>query len=164
MSNFLRGAAVIDTLLTPPQVETGTEPARARPSVTSRLAARLTPGRYDRQLAGGAPVSGNALAVHANRITARSQRDSLIDTLHKFQGIAAAPPSVPSARVLLDRTQIAAAAALIGDIVDRLADSRPVCARGIAMLRILLSDGSGPMYRTGRGCLNEELCIIIAAL
>jgi hypothetical protein len=41
---------------------------------------------------------------------------------------------------------------------------RPVRARGVARLRLLLSDGTGPLYRSGRGSLAAELRGVLAAL
>jgi len=40
----------------------------------------------------------------------------------------------------------------------------PVRARGIARLRMLLSDGTGPLYRPGRGSLGAALLGVLAAL
>jgi len=39
-----------------------------------------------------------------------------------------------------------------------------VRARGMARLRMLLSDGTGPLYRAGRGSLAAELRGVLAAL
>ncbi len=53
---------------------------------------------------------------------------------------------------------------VIDDITLLLHSPRPVRARGMARLRMLLSDGRGPMYRNGRGSLAAELRGVLAAL
>ena len=46
----------------------------------------------------------------------------------------------------------------------RLQSPRPVSARGMARLRLLLSDGVGPLYQFGRGDLAGRLGAALAAL
>lgn len=46
----------------------------------------------------------------------------------------------------------------------RLHSPRPVTARGMARLRLLLADGGGPLYRFGRGDLEGRLMAAFAAL
>jgi hypothetical protein len=64
----------------------------------------------------------------------------------------------------LHPTNIVAAEDLIDAITLRLHSPRPVSPRGMARLRVVLSDGSGPMYRFGRGDLNGRLGAALAAL
>ena len=59
---------------------------------------------------------------------------------------------------------IAAAEDVIDAITLRLHSPRPVSARGMARLRVVLSDGCGPMYRYGRGDLSGRLGAALAAL
>ena len=47
---------------------------------------------------------------------------------------------------------------------ERLTGPRPVSARGVARLRLLLSDGAGPMYWPGGGDLGAELRAVLAQL
>ena len=67
-------------------------------------------------------------------------------------------------RAHLDRPGHAGVEDLIYDVTSRLHARHPVRARGIARLRMLLSDGNGPLYRPGRGCLAAELRAVLAAL
>ena len=69
-----------------------------------------------------------------------------------------------SSRVGLHTTNIEAAEDLIDAITLRLHSPRPVSARGIARLRVVLADGTGPMYRFGRGDLGGRLGAALAEL
>jgi hypothetical protein len=53
---------------------------------------------------------------------------------------------------------------MIDDITLRLHSPRQVTARGMALLRILLADGGGPLYRYGRGDLYGKLTAAFTAL
>ena len=53
---------------------------------------------------------------------------------------------------------------LIYDVTSRLHARHPVRARGIGRLRMLLSDGNGPLYRPRRDGLAAELRGVLAAL
>ena len=68
-------------------------------------------------------------------------------------------PTIP-----LDRSAVAAAVGLIDQVVQRLTGPRPVSARGVARLRLLLSDGAGPMYWPGARGLGAELRAVLAQL
>ena len=67
-------------------------------------------------------------------------------------------------RVRVASAAVLHSAELIEAVHDRLADPFPVRSRGMARLRILLSDGSGPLYRTGQGTLTAALRGVLAAL
>ena len=69
-----------------------------------------------------------------------------------------------SARVPMHRANIASAEALIDEVRLRLHVPHPVSARGMARLRQLLSDGTGPLYRYGSGDLAGRLGAVLAAL
>jgi hypothetical protein len=55
------------------------------------------------------------------------------------------------------------AAEFVGAIVDRLRGAAPIRARGVELLRALLTDGGGPLYR-GRGGSADALRAVLAAL
>jgi hypothetical protein len=69
-----------------------------------------------------------------------------------------------SYRVPLNVPNIMAAEDRIDQVTLRLHSPRPVTARGIARLRVLLADGSGPMYLYGRGDLEGRLGAALAEL
>jgi hypothetical protein len=134
-------------------------------SVGARLKARLMPGRLDRLLAVGTrgPI-GSALALHAARITSASERNALAGTLGFALEMLQSSRPIPHPRIPLHRHNIAAVETLIETIASRLRSQRPVGARGMARLRAVLSDGSGPFYDGGKGDLEGRLGAVLAAL
>ena len=145
----------------------GREPggAQRRPPWTARLLARLRAAQYDRLLAVGvAPEAGSALAAHHLRLTSTAERHAVAGTLRRVLHDVrdAGPPA--SFRVPLHAANIAAAEDVIERLTLRLLGPRPVCARGMARLRLVLADGAGPLYRVGRGDLRGRLGAALAEL
>jgi hypothetical protein len=137
----------------------------SRISYGTRVMARLLAAKFDRMLAVGAtPAEGSPLAVHAARLTSVDEREALARTLRRSLDDARNHDARPSARVPLNVPNIVAAEDRIDQVTLRLHAPRPVSARGIARLRVLLSDGTGPMYRFGRGDLEGRLGAALAAL
>ena len=136
-----------------------------RATIGTRLAARLLAGKFDRMLAVGVPApAGSALALHAARLTSADEREAIAHTLRRTLGDARNREAPLSSRVPLNIPNIAAAEDRIDEVTLRLHSPRPVSARGVARLRVLLSDGAGPMYRYGRGDLEGRLGAALAAL
>jgi hypothetical protein len=143
-----------------------TDEARARPSVRARLIARLKAHSFDRMLAVGAPArAGSALAAHATRLTSTAEREAIARTLRRAVSDAHGTSAfVMSSRIPLHVPNILDAEETIDALTLRLHSPRPVNARGMARLRQVLSDGSGPLYRFGRGDLAGRLGAALAAL
>jgi hypothetical protein len=137
----------------------------SRASFSARLMARLFANKYDRMLAVGVSApAGSALAVHAERLTTVDEREGLAHSLRRSVGDARNRDAWMSSRVPLNIPNITAAENRIDQITLRLHSPRPVTARGMARLRVLLADGTGPMYRYGRGDLEGRLGAALAAL
>ena len=103
-----------------------------------------------------APAPRPSLAA---RVTARLRAHQLDRQL--AVGVQAHPASalaVHQARL----TSVAEREAIARTL--RLHSPRPVSARGMARLRVVLSDGCGPLYRFGRGDLNGRLGAALAEL
>lgn len=139
--------------------------ADAAPGWRARVSARFFAARYDREVdAGVSAEPGSALAVHLTRLSAVRERDELARALRvafrdAVEGADALRPRVPV------RTQpVLGASDIIAAILSRLDAPGQVRVRGIARLRMLLSDGRGPLYRTGSGSLNAALRGVHAAL
>jgi hypothetical protein len=118
----------------------------------SRLRARLFAGRLDREAEVGlVPLPGSSLAVHLARLASADERETLANDLR---------------HVLADLhpERLIACRGVIDDITALLRSPRPMRARGMARLRILLSDGTGPLYRNDRGSLAAALRGVLAAL
>lgn len=134
-----------------------------RPRLTARLAARLRAHAFDRRLAVGVPADpGSALAAHTARVTSAAERQALARALRQVRQRADAP--LWSSSVPVHADNVAAAGQLIDRLITRLETPGPVGARGMARLRLVLGDGSGPLYRCGRGDLAGRLGAALAAL
>jgi hypothetical protein len=132
---------------------------------TARLRARLFAGRLDREVELGlVPLPGSALAVHIARLTSVDEREALAHTLRQALAEVREHRRAFSARVPVQPERLAGCTGVIDDITLLLHSPRPVRARGMARLRLLLSDGTGPLYRAGRGSLAAELRGVLAAL
>jgi hypothetical protein len=135
------------------------------PSLGSRVIARLFAARLDQVVDACAPVRpGSAAAVHIARLTSAAERQQLAASLRSVVRDANAPPAGLSARVAVHRDRVIAASALIDTVIITLSSPLPVRARGVARVRLLLTDGSGPLYASGSGSLGAALRGIFAAL
>ena len=155
-----------DVLSSSANVRRATEAdALPRPSLRSRLTARLRADRYDRLLAVGVPApEGSALAAHEARLTSTAEREAIARSLRATVADARGRGLLLSSRVPLNVPNIVAAEDVIDAITLRLHSPRPVSARGMARLRQILGDGTGPLYRYGRGDLRGRLGAALAAL
>jgi hypothetical protein len=135
---------------------------------SQRIAARLFAGRYDREVERGVAVRpGSALAVHVARLASDRERGQLADALGSVVHLAAhGSGGAVTHAVPVRRAAIVAApvAGVIDDVTVRLRGPGPVRERGVARLRLLLADGTGPLYRAGHGSLAAEIRGVLAAL
>jgi hypothetical protein len=139
--------------------------AAPRPSLAARVTARLRAYQFDRQLAVGVPAPvGSGLAVHQARLTSVAEREAIASALRQAVRDARSGGTPLASRVPVHSTNVAAAEDLIDAITLRLHSPRPVSARGMARLRVVLSNGCGPMYERGRGDLVGRLGAALAAL
>jgi hypothetical protein len=136
-----------------------------RPSLAARLTARLRAYQFDRQLAVGVPAAeGSALAVHQARLTSVAEREAIARALRQAVHDVRTGGTPLCVRIPVHFKNVAAAEELIDTIALRLHSPRPVSARGMARLRVVLSDGCGPMYEHGRGDLSGRLGAALAEL
>jgi hypothetical protein len=138
--------------------------APASPPLT-RLRARLLASRYDRMLAVG--VVGprySALEAHARRLVTVAEREVVARSFMECLREARQPLTAWTARSWTHRPNVLAAADLIDKATLRLHSPRPVDPRGMARLRLLLGDGTGPLYVLGGGDLSGRLQAALAAL
>jgi hypothetical protein len=139
--------------------------ALPRPSMAARLSARFRAARLDRLIAVGVPArAASAQAAHEARLTSRAERDAIARSLRTTVADARGRGVLSSSRLPLHVPNITAAADVIGAVTLRLDSPLPVSARGMARLRLILSDGAGPLYRYGRGDLRGRLGAALAAL
>jgi hypothetical protein len=153
-----------------------TWPASARVSQRQRagwrrrtrwaLLARWHADTLDRALAAGAgPYAGALITVRAQQLTTARSRRRLAGGLARVRRDAVDELSGFTAVVAPDRHEVAAAAPEIAALERRLRDGERVDAAGVAMLRLLLTDGSGPLYDpVGAGSLARHLRAVAGAL
>jgi hypothetical protein len=132
----------------------------------SRLRAHLCARRLDRALAAGVPPDSRAdLSVRAHCLIGSRERLALARALRKL--IADAEPSARPMRfsVPICRRKVRRSRQTLVDLIDRLLADGPVDARGLAHLRLLLTDGAGPLFMRPRDDdLEPALARAVAAL
>ena len=124
-----------------------------------RLAARARAGQLDRELAGGAsPEASASLAARAMLLTSMPFRRDLATSLYRIVLAAGEEPPVQYAapkspavarppRIPLRQARISRSAGLLTELASRLVEPGPVPVAGVAMVSLLLADGTGPLYR-----------------
>jgi hypothetical protein len=136
---------------------------RVRP--WDRLKAQLCAAALDRALAAGSsPESSVALAVHAAHLHKGAQRSLLARSLRRV-GACSEAPSAQHPHAPFDRDAVRQARAELEALAVRLASSEPLDIRGVARVRTLLVDGTGPLYGGHQpGRLRRELVATLASL
>lgn len=130
------------------------------PTVRERFVTRLCAGKLDRELARGAcPEMSATLALRAYALVRLKERQDLADRLAEIVFEAEAPPRCRrGCQVPIQRARVLEAAENFRALIDTLRAPCPLPARGIASVRLLLSDGCGPLHHPGS---NESLGAIV---
>ena len=114
--------------------------------LADRMRARVRAAALDRELARGVPQdASSALAFRARLLTRPSVARELGDQLRRIVR-QAHEPTAPSARVRPSRERVVAVEDDLRFLASRLQSPLPARAPGIARVRLLLRDGSGPLY------------------
>ena len=139
---------------------------RHRPRAPARLLAVWRAAELDRQLAAGAAPGASAeLALRAHALTGPRSRRQIADGLLRARRSARDRVPGLTAAIRPDPDEVLAARVVLSAIDRRLRSPEPVSARGLAMLRTLLTDGASPLYAPGqRGALGSHLRAVAAAL
>lgn len=112
-----------------------------------RLLARLHTDRLDRALAAGTtPDSDPQLSLRAHRLIGVGVRRDLSREVGSLGRAARRPRNLYDPEVPLRRRKIINADELLRKLASRLLAPGPVNAGGVARVRLLLRDGSGPLY------------------
>jgi hypothetical protein len=140
--------------------------ADRRLRVRLTLIARLRAGELDSQLAAGvSPAASALLATRAQRLTSRRFRKRVAAGLTRALCDAETGTGGFSAAIRPHRHEVLAARAVIATLERRLRDAEPVSVQGVALLEVLLTDGTSPLYRpTEPGALGSRLRAAAAAL
>jgi hypothetical protein len=131
-----------------------------------RLRARLCARRLDRALAAGiAPDSRADLEVRAHGLIGPQERTALALSIRRTLADAQRPRRSRNFSIPICRRKVWRSRQALADLVDRLLDYEPVDARGLAQIRLLLTDGAGPLYsRPGADDLAPAVARAIAGL
>ncbi|WP_140692596.1 hypothetical protein [Mycolicibacterium hodleri] len=133
----------------------------------ARMWSRLFAARYDRQIENGVTVApGTPLAAHYLRLASPREHDDMANALRRVLRAADHGPHArgSSTQVPIRADAVRQSAEVVEDVLTRLAGPVPARARGMARLRILLSDGRSPIYRSGRGTLAAAMRGVLAAM
>jgi hypothetical protein len=113
----------------------------------ARVRERLFAGRLDQELAAGAdPGASPALRLHSERLCNPRQREDLAKRLREAVTSAFEGPRPLSAAVPVRAHAVREASDEVEDLACQLTAPWQVDARGVALTRLLLTDGSGPLY------------------
>ncbi|MFL5866797.1 MAG: hypothetical protein ACJ766_06830 [Thermoleophilaceae bacterium] len=105
----------------------------------------------DRELAEGwAPESCRALARRARALTRPDVREQLARSLRRLERDASRPAAPRICRAPVERDEIEDASYELRLLASRLTAPSQVAPRGVAQVRLLLSDGTGPLYQRRR--------------
>jgi hypothetical protein len=112
-----------------------------------QVLARVFGASLDSQLAAGrAPESSAMLAARARHIVSLRRRQAAARNWDRLAEVAQRGHGKSGPARPVRASQIAAAEPAIRELVRRLSAPLPVTARGVAMAKILLTDGTGPVY------------------
>lgn len=116
--------------------------------IRHRISARLQARTLDAALAtGGSPEFHAALAIRAHTITRPAARRHLARSLERILTEAARPAGLrPTPLTSCRRQALANATDDLNALITRLRSPRPVAARGVAQLVIMLSDAASPLH------------------
>lgn len=120
------------------------------PTLSARLRARSRRLELDHALAEGAdPSSSPVLSARAAQLVSRSNRRRLAEALERFALTAEASQGL--FRAMPRRQSIAANRGELMRLAHTLRSGGLLYARGIAILELVLIDGTGPAYTDARG-------------
>jgi hypothetical protein len=134
------------------------------PSTVARIAAHLHSYVLDRALAAGAdPAASPRIAARTAQLGSTSTRTRIADGLERLSLSADKPRS--SLRIMPSRAAMLGNRSQMLELADNLREDRPLYASGIAMLKVILTDGTGPAYTDQRGdVLARQLQVARAEL
>lgn len=137
-----------------------------RTPAMARVRARVCVRQIDRALAAGAsPDSSAGLSVRAHDLIGVRARCMLAQAIRRLVNDAVDPLRPLSFTVPICRSKVSRSRRTLEELADRLLGDKPLDARGLAQLRLLLTDGAGPLYgHPGANDLEPALERAMAAL
>ena len=121
-----------------------------RARLRERLASRLGATWLDVELARGVPPEARAaLALRAQTLGERRTRNALARSLRRILDDARQGSPPRRGQIATLRADVLAATDELERLIERLLEPGIVAARGLAQVRVLLTDGGGPLYFRG---------------
>ena len=115
-----------------------------------RLTARLGATWLDVELARGVPPETRAaLALRAQALGETRTREALAGSLRRVLDGARQGSRPRRGQIAILRADVLAAADQLERLIERLLEPGMVAARGCALVRVLLIDGTSPLYLRG---------------
>ena len=112
-----------------------------------RLASRLGATWLDVELARGVPPEARAaLALRAQVLGEPRTRQALAQSLRHILDNARQGSPPRRGQIATLRADVLAAADQVEQLIERLLEPGILAARGLAQVRVILSDGGGPLY------------------
>jgi hypothetical protein len=134
------------------------------------LLARFFGASLDASLAAGRPPeSSRLLAARARDIVSLRRRRSMASSWEHVLRVAqrarraGSPAAMRAGALPVCADRVVAAEPVIRDLMNRLAAPLPVPARGVAMARVLLTDGTSPVYNRRAGVALRDAVAAAAA-
>jgi hypothetical protein len=137
------------------------------PSIALRLQLAARRAALTEELSEGAdPASSALLALRARQLTSYRERAALARTLERTAEDARRPYVRLLGVVPIRRRAVIEADEPLRVMIERLRDSRPVAAEGMALINRIITDGSwSPLYNaTAPGALRRLTVLATAAL
>jgi hypothetical protein len=108
----------------------------------------LSRGSLDRQIAAGRPYDSTAaLALRASQLTHPRTLRQAACQLHRIVEYVDRPGPHPIfTAVVIERAAVMAGRHAVLGLAERLEGSAPVSPRGVALVRLLVSDGLSPLF------------------
>jgi hypothetical protein len=149
-----------------PRLRISRRPARRRKPAHLALTVARRASDLDRRLAAGEdPWGSDELALRARTLTTARSRMRLANGLAGVSRSAGNDAPRFTAAVRPSAPDVLEAQSSIASIERRLRAPGPVPAQGVAIIRLLLIDGNGPLYRPGDPqALRSHLRAAAAAL
>jgi hypothetical protein len=132
----------------------------------ARIRARVWSRRSDLALASGvSPDSVAHLSLRAHELIGYPTRSTLARTIRRLLEDVRLPLHPMHFNVPICKSKVWRSRETLEQLADRLLGAEPLDVRGLAQIRLLLSDGTGPLYgRPGADDLAPALERAIAAL
>jgi hypothetical protein len=95
---------------------------------------------------GACPDSSAALSLRARTLISQPTRRRLARAIHNVLGDAICPRHPLTSGIPISRYEVIDAQPALEQLADHLLSPRPVDARGVAQVQLLLGDGASPLY------------------